>query len=81
MHTILHTMPLKKIAITIPADVLKAIDQGAKARGESRSKYITRILKRTAGARRDAEITRKIDELYSDPEFVAAELAERKERW
>jgi hypothetical protein len=37
------------------------------ARGESRSKYITHVLHAAVRARRDGEITQRLNELFADP--------------
>jgi len=62
-----------KTAIAVPEDVLADIDRAARARGESRSKYITRVLQAAVRARRDAEITRRLDELFASEDVVAAQ--------
>lgn len=65
-------MPHAKTAIAVPEDLLADVDRAARARGESRSKYITRILRAAVRARRDVEITRRLDELFAE-EAAAAE--------
>jgi len=57
-------MPHRKTAIAVPEDVLRAVDRAAHDRGESRSRYITRVLKAAVRARRDVEITRRLNELF-----------------
>jgi metal-responsive CopG/Arc/MetJ family transcriptional regulator len=59
-------MPLLKTAIAVPADLLAEVDRAARSRGESRNAYITRVLRAAARVRRDIEITRRLDELFSD---------------
>lgn len=59
-------MALHKTAIALPEPLLADVDRAATARGESRSAYITRILTIAVRARRDAEITRKLDEIFTD---------------
>jgi metal-responsive CopG/Arc/MetJ family transcriptional regulator len=59
-------MPLHKTAIAVPESLLADVDRAANERGESRSAYITRVLAVAVRARRDAEITRKLDELFAD---------------
>ena len=61
-------MTVRKTAIAIPNDLLLQVDRAAQERGESRSAYITRLLRLAVKARRDAEITRRLDELFADPE-------------
>jgi hypothetical protein len=65
-------MSTNKIAITVPEDVIAAVDAAAKERGESRSGFISRVLRAALRARRDAAITRRLDELFRN-EDVAAE--------
>lgn len=59
-------MPLHKTAIAVPDSLLADVDRAASERGESRSAYITRVLQVAVRARRDAEVTRKLNELFSD---------------
>lgn len=58
-------MPTIKTAITVPADVLESVDRAARALGESRSKYITRVLRAAVRARRDVQITERLNELFA----------------
>lgn len=50
------------------------MDKAAKARGESRSKYITRVLRAAVRARRDQEVTRKLNELFADERIVKEQV-------
>jgi hypothetical protein len=59
-------MAMHKTAIAVPESLLADVDRAAAERGESRNAYITRILSVAARARRDAEITRKLDALFAD---------------
>ena len=68
-------MALHKTAIAVPEALLADVDRAASERGESRSAYITRVLSVAVRARRDAEITRKLDELFSQ---TAVKKAQRK---
>lgn len=72
-------MALRKTAIAIPEELLAAIDRAAETRRESRNQFITRVLRLAARARRDAEITRRLDALFADPEMAAAQRAEAAE--
>ena len=85
-------MALKKTAIAVPAEVLDQVDALARQRGESRSAFITRVLRAALRARRDREITRKLDELFAAPllpeeerrsadELAAVATAWTDERW
>jgi hypothetical protein len=59
-------MAYRKTAIAVPEALLADVDRAAGERGESRSAYITRVLAVAVRARRDAEITRKLDALFAD---------------
>ena len=59
-------MAHRKTAIAVPAEVLDEVDRAARARGESRSRFITRVLRLAVRARRDAEVTRRLDALFAD---------------
>jgi hypothetical protein len=54
-------MAFKKIAISKPEDVVKAVDRAAAHQRTTRSPYIADGLRRVARARSDAEITRRIN--------------------
>lgn len=58
-------MAYRKTAIAVPEELLADVDRAARARGESRSKYITRVLTAAVRARRDAEVTRRLNELFA----------------
>jgi hypothetical protein len=68
-------VPLRKTAIAVPDDLLAAVDRAARDRHESRNRFVTRVLQHAVRARRDAEITRRLNELFADPA-----LAERQRR-
>ena len=85
-------MAHRKTAIAVPEDVLSAVDRAARARGESRSRFISRILRLAVRAQRDAEVTRRLDALFANESLrdaqrgEAGELAElgidwASERW
>ena len=59
-------MPLHKTAITIPEDLLAQLDKAAKQLGESRSRYITHVLRVAVKARRDADITNRLNALFAE---------------
>jgi len=64
-------MSSNKIAISVPEDILAAVDAAAKERGESRSGFISRVLRAALRARRDAAITRRLNELFMNEDAVA----------
>jgi hypothetical protein len=59
-------MPLRKTAIAIPEDLLSAVDRAAESRGESRNRFVTRVLQEAVRARRDAQVTNRLNELFAD---------------
>lgn len=59
-------MAHRKTAIALPADLLDEVDEAARARGESRSRFISRVLALAVRARRDLEITRRLDALFAE---------------
>ena len=63
-------MPLRKTAIAVPDDLLAAVDRVARARQESRNRFVTRVLEQAVRARRGAEITRRLNELFAAPEVA-----------
>ncbi|HWM92026.1 MAG TPA: hypothetical protein VN493_14780 [Thermoanaerobaculia bacterium] len=63
-------MPLRKTAIAIPDDLLAAIDRAAESRGESRNRFVTRVLQEAVHARRDAEVTKRLNELFADRDLL-----------
>ena len=63
-------MPLRKTAIAIPENLLSAVDHAAQSRGESRNRFVTRVLQEAVHARRDAEVTKRLNDLFSDVELA-----------
>jgi metal-responsive CopG/Arc/MetJ family transcriptional regulator len=61
-----NTMAYRKTAIAVPGDILEEVDRAARERGESRSRFISRVLRLAVRARRDAEVTRRLDALFAD---------------
>ena len=72
-------MAHRKTAIVVPEDVLSAVDRAARARGESRSRFISRILRLAVRAQRDAEVTRRLDALFADESLRDAQRREAAE--
>jgi metal-responsive CopG/Arc/MetJ family transcriptional regulator len=56
----------RKTAIAVPEGLLADVDRAAGERGESRSAYVTRVLTVAVRVKRDAEITKKLEELFAD---------------
>lgn len=72
-------MPARKTAIAIPEGLLADVDRAARERGESRSRYITRVLQVAVRTRRDAEITRKLDALFAEEVLYGTQTRESRE--
>ena len=72
-------MAHRKTAIAVPEEILDEVDRAARARGESRSRFISRILRLALRARRDAEITRRLDALFADESVAEAVRQESDE--
>ena len=72
-------MAHRKTAIAVPEDVLSAVDRAARARGESRSRFISRILRLAVRAQRDAEVTRRLDALFANEPLRDAQRREAGE--
>ena len=62
-------MPLRKTAIALPAELLIEVDRAARVRRESRNRFITHVLRDAIRDLRDAEVTRRLDELFAEPEI------------
>jgi hypothetical protein len=63
-------MPLRKTAIAVSDELLAAVDCAARQHHESRNRFVTRVLQCAVRARRDTNITRRLNELFSAPEFA-----------
>jgi metal-responsive CopG/Arc/MetJ family transcriptional regulator len=72
-------MAHRKTAIAIPADLLDEVDEAARSRGESRSRFISRVLALAVRARRDLEITRRLDALFADDVVADAQRREAED--
>lgn len=69
-------MALRKTAIALPEDLLAAVDRVARERHEPRNRFITQVLRQAVRARRDAEITRSLNELFADSEAAKQHVEE-----
>jgi hypothetical protein len=58
-----------KFAISVPEEVMKKVDRAAKKHRVTRSRFISEVLKSVAEASSDAEITERINRLFSDPKI------------
>ena len=72
-------MPLRKTAIAVPDDLLAAVDRAARERHESRNRFVTAVLRHAVRARRDAEITRRLNELFATPDHGKQQSREASE--
>jgi len=59
--------------------VIRKVDQAAKRRGMTRSGFITDVLSHVARARTDAEIARRVNDLFSDPEIAREQVEAAKQ--
>jgi hypothetical protein len=66
-----NTVAVRKFAISVPEDVMAQIDEAAERRGITRSRFITDVLRKVARARTDAEVTRRLDEVFAAPDVAA----------
>jgi hypothetical protein len=64
-----------KFAISVPEGVMRRVDQAARRRGMTRSGFIPRVLARVASARTDADISRRVDAFFADPEVRREQVA------
>ena len=71
--------PFRKTAISVPARLLAQVDAAAKSRGESRSRFIQRLLVEAVRSRRDAGVRRRIDALFSEEPVRRAQLRGARE--
>lgn len=60
-------MRAKKIAISVPADVLDEVDRAARQRSTTRSGFITQVLRIAASTGRDAELAKRIRAFFENP--------------
>jgi hypothetical protein len=72
-------MAHRKTAIAVPEEILDEVDRAARARGESRSRFISRILRLAMRARRDAEITRRLDAFFADESLAEGQQREAED--
>ncbi len=72
-------MPLRKTAIAIPEDLLAAVDRAASTRNESRNRFVTRVLVEAVRAQSDAEVTRRLNELFASEEAAEEQVREAAE--
>lgn len=64
----------RMIEIAVPTELLLEVERAAQMGGESRDRFITRILQEYVYARRDVEVPRRLDELFAEPELVRQQM-------
>ena len=67
-------MNTKKVAITIPSDLLKIIDNIRSEQSLSRSKFITLLLRQKILEERSLQIRQSYDRVFSDETIVREQL-------
>jgi metal-responsive CopG/Arc/MetJ family transcriptional regulator len=72
-------MALRKTAIAITPELLTAVDRAARERHETRNRFVTTVLEHAVRARRDAEITRRLNELFASAEVAKEQRDEAAE--
>lgn len=68
-------MPVRKIAISLPENVLHEVDRLAKRTKTTRSGCIAKVLSEVSHATNQAEITERINKLFGDPEIANEQTA------
>ncbi len=63
-------MTVRKIAISVPEEVLIEVDRLAKKSKTTRSSLITQVLKEVSHASNQAEIAERINHLFNDEEII-----------
>ena len=63
-------MGVHKFAISVPEEVMARVDEAAERRGVTRSRFITDVLRKVARAQTDADITRRLDEVFAKPDVA-----------
>ncbi len=67
-------MAVHKTSIAIDEQLLKEIDKAAEERGESRNRFVVKVLSQAVRVRRDVEITRRLNQLFADEELQKEQL-------
>lgn len=76
MTTRTTTTGMRKTAISVPAKLLAEIDRAARQRGESRSRFIQRLLLEAVRAKSDNDFSRRLDAFFADQANAAAHRQE-----
>ena len=67
-------MNTQKVAITMPADLIKVVDEVSKKKGLSRSKYISVVLRERLVSDRENQIKEAYDRVFSDTSIQKEQL-------
>ena len=68
-------MHTKKVAVTIPKDLIMVIDAMSKKKGLSRSKFISTLLKEKLTSDRNRHIKETYDRVFSDESLRKEQLS------
>jgi hypothetical protein len=68
-------MAVRKIAISLPEDVLRRVDRLANRAKTTRSGFISRVLSEVSHASGQAEITSRINALFDEPALADEQAA------
>ncbi|MSP59194.1 MAG: hypothetical protein EXR72_02445 [Myxococcales bacterium] len=68
-------MAVRKFAISVPEEVMKEVDRAAAGLRTTRSGFVADVLRRVARARSDREITRRVNQLFADPDVAGEQRA------
>ncbi len=71
---------MRKTAISVPSTLLAQIDRAAHQRGESRSRFIQRLLSEAIRAKNDADFTQRLNAFFEEAGGAEAYRKEI-ERW
>jgi metal-responsive CopG/Arc/MetJ family transcriptional regulator len=63
-------MAVRKIAISVPEEVLRQVDRLARKSKTTRSGLITRVLREVSDASNQAEVTERINHLFNDQDLI-----------
>ena len=67
-------MNTQKVAITMPADLVRVVDEVSKQKGISRSKYISVVLRERLLSDRENQIRETYNRVFSDALIQKAQL-------
>jgi len=62
-------MPTQKIAITVPENLVDLVDQASRARGVSRSSYISEVLREKLAKEKDRLLREAYNRVFADEDL------------